>query len=155
MKMPSGISLDRETTKLVQDLISTNIDSQRGLQEAAEHCDELSVRSMFQDLSTQRYQNAMELEDVVATTGEKPVESGTITGAAHRTWMNLRSAFGGGTGAMLDEAEKGEDHIRDQYRTAATKCPNGPLRDLINRQLTSIEQSHDRVRQLRDEFRKD
>ena len=153
MNTQLGIGLDSETTKLIQNLIAVNIDSQNGLQEAAEHCEDYDARAVFQDLSTQRYQHALELQNIVQATGQTPTEDGTFAGEALRAQMRFRSALGGGTKAMLVEAEREEDRVQAQYEETVGRCVSGPLCDLLVQQLAVVHRGHDQVRDLRDRYK--
>src|SRR5947207_15073942 len=102
------IHLPEEAVACLQDLIRANIDSRDAFQEAAANVKEgSSLATVFSRLARQRGANVDELQDLVACNDELPQHTGSLTGAAHRVWMDLRAAFGGGPEAMLAEAEPG------------------------------------------------
>jgi uncharacterized protein (TIGR02284 family) len=88
---------------------------------------------------------------MVASNAESPTKSGSFSAAAHRTWMDIRSALGGGDQAILDEAERGEDTIKGKYEEALKDMGgNEVCCDTLRRHLAAVQQSHDEVKALRD-----
>src|SRR5438094_702424 len=73
----------------------------------------------------ERAQMVTELQGHVRSHAEKPTTNGSVAAAAHRGWMNLKSALGGGEKAILDEAERGED-VAVQAFEKALKEPMDP-----------------------------
>ena len=58
--------------------------------------DRPELRDLFSQLSTQRRGFAEGLRACVREFGEKPEDSGSMTAAANRGWMNLREALRAG-----------------------------------------------------------
>jgi uncharacterized protein (TIGR02284 family) len=149
MTMESRTTLSSETIAQLQDLIQLNIDSQKGFIEASEHLEEMSLRGLFEALAAERGQQAQELQAVVAANAEHPQDTGSVSAAMHRVWIDLRSAMGGGATAMLQEAERGEDTIKEKYEEVlSTASP--AIRDIIVRQASAVKMAHDRIRDMRD-----
>src|SRR6185312_1126187 len=104
--------------------------------------------------SVQRAQFAGELQAEVARLGTEPAKSGSVAGAIHRGWVDLKAALTGGDNhAVLAEAERGEDAAVKNYREALSKDLPSDLHDIVRAQLREINQTHDIVRQLRDSAR--
>jgi uncharacterized protein (TIGR02284 family) len=149
-------TLSDKSIDWLQSLIQINIDSRDGFKEAAENLKESNptLSNRFCQWSSSRDQQAHELQMMVASNAESPTKSGSFTAAAHRTWMDLRSALGGGDQAILDEAERGEDTIRDKYQEALNDMGgNEACCDTLRRHLAAIQKSHDEVKALRDSNR--
>jgi uncharacterized protein (TIGR02284 family) len=63
--------------------------------------------------------SATDLQQLVAKYGGKPEMGGSVAGAMHRGWMNLKAAASGRTDlAILEECERGEDVAKARYRKA-------------------------------------
>jgi uncharacterized protein (TIGR02284 family) len=152
MALETKTNLTEETISALNDLIQVNIDAQKGFDEAASEIQDLNIANMFRELSTQRSQQAMELQSLVVQNRQTPTDSGSIAGAIHRGWMNLRTALGGGNQVVLNEAERGEDHIKAKYEEALKCCTGSAVTDVLNRQYASVKKAHDRVRDLRDAY---
>jgi uncharacterized protein (TIGR02284 family) len=145
-------NLPKKSIDWLQDLIQINIDSHEGFKEAAENLKgkNPAIESMFRNLSVERDGQARELQAIVAANAEKPEKSGSVAAAAHRTWMDLRTALGGGEHAVLSEAERGEDHIKEKYEKALEDLGSCSCTTVLRGQYTAVKASHDKVRDLRD-----
>ena len=151
--MNAGINnLPEKSIEWLQGLIEINLDSSKGFAEAADNLekDDHGIEAMFRNLSRERAAQAQELQAMVAANQEKPTKSGSVAAAAHRTWMDLRAALGGGSQAVLSEAERGEDHIKAKYEDALKDLVGCLCTAVLQRHASAVRASHDKVRDLRD-----
>ena len=96
-------------------------------------------------------QGAAELQRKVRKFGGKPEQLGTVSGAAHRSWLNLKAAITGrDEAAILAECERGEDVAKAAFEKALAGPLPPDIRDVLHRQYNGVRQNHDRVRNLRD-----
>jgi len=77
-------------------------------------------------------------------------EGGTVSGAIHRVWGELKSHLGGGDHTLLATAEQGEDAAKAAYDKALKEKLPGDVLDILRTQRAHIVRSHDLVRDLRD-----
>lgn len=144
-------TLSQEAIKGLQDLIEINIDSSKGFTDAAEKIENRDIASYFRRCGQRRDQFAGELQRTVGDAGEEPKQSGSVSGAVHRWWLNLRgSVQGGDEHAMLAEAERGEDAIKNKYEQVIRDTTGSPLNTVLHRQYASIKQDHDTIKDMRD-----
>jgi len=142
---------DSDTVNKLQDLLSVNIDSQKGFQEAAETTTDLSLKQLFNEFGQNRAHNAAELRQYIISAGEKPTNSGSVSGAIHRWWIDAKQALTGNDAAsVLTEAERGEDSIKHTYEKVLPEIIDPHARSVVERQYRNVKDTHDRVRQLRD-----
>jgi uncharacterized protein (TIGR02284 family) len=153
MATETKLSLTQETLDLLNDLAQVNIDSRDGFRHAAGEISEMSISHMFVQLADERDRNLQELRSLINMNGETAENDGSFAAAAHRTWMDLRTALGGGVQTVLDEAERGEDHIKAKYEDALKKNAGTAVSDVLHRQYTAVKAAHDRVRDMRDAHR--
>lgn len=153
MSVDTNTALRPEVVQQLQTLIQVNLDSRDGLLEAADHVRDSSVAHLFHKLAAERNQQASELRSIVAMDGEGPASEGSYAAAAHRGWIELQAALGGGVAAMLAEAERGEDRIKNQYAAALDDLSESPIAAVLRRQNTAVLSAHDRIRDLRDSYR--
>jgi uncharacterized protein (TIGR02284 family) len=141
---------------LLKDLIQLCRDGQNGFREAAERIGDPGIRAFFHEKSLERGQFVGELDNELHRLGEKDVDtSGSVGGAMHRAWIDLKSALGGGEHAILAEAERGEDAAKDAYKKAIdSKDLSQEIMPIVYKQYQSIQQSHDRVKAYRDAAKK-
>ena len=146
------MNLPEKSIDWLQDLIQINIDSRDGFKEAADNLksENSSLVSMFRELSNDRAAQATELQAMVASNAEEPTKAGSMAASVHRTWMDIRTALGGGVHAVLSEAERGEDHIKAKYEDAIKDLGNCGCVPTLRTHFAAVKASHDAVRNLRD-----
>jgi uncharacterized protein (TIGR02284 family) len=138
-----------EIRSTLNDLIETCKDGEKGFREAADAVSNTQLRTLFQQYAAQRADFAAELQREVSKLGGTPEKSGSVGGALHRGWVNLKSAISGkDDGAIIAEAERGEDVAVKSYQDAMRKDLPGDLRDMVDRQYRQVQQAHDRVRSM-------
>ena len=132
-------------------LIETNKDGQDGFKTAAEGVQNSDLKSTFYELAHQRSQFAGELQSAVRELGGDPENSGSVSGAIHRGWINIKSAVTGqDDAAILNEAERGEDIAKNAYKSALEAELPANVRSIVETQSAAVKQAHDKVRDLRD-----
>ncbi len=96
---------------------------------------------------------ASQLQILVARLGGKPEDSGTVAGAVHRGWVNLKAAVSGRTDlAILEECERGEDLAKASYTKALGETLPVDIRLIVQRQYEGVVSNHDQIRNLRDRY---
>ena len=143
--------LSEETVDRLNDLIQINLDSAKGFRTAAENVDVATYASLFKEMADQRQAQAEELQAQVIAEGERPETNGSFAGQAHRWWLSLREKVSGSEAyAVLAEAERGEDAIKDMYEKIVGETAGSPLHELLSRQQQQVIAGHNRIRDLRD-----
>lgn len=143
------ISSTKDAAATLNGLIKTCRDGEEGFRLAAEAAKDTQLRQLFSDLSSQRAQFAIELEAEVARLGETPSTEGSLMGALHRGWMNVKSAIGAtDDSAIISECERGEDSAVAAYRDALDEELPASTQSLVARQFSFIQAGHDRVRAI-------
>ena len=143
--------MKKENTVL-NNLIETLKDGQKGFNEAAEGVSNPNLKSLFRDYSQQRSRFASALQSEARQHGETdPETSSSATGTLHRGWINLKSAItGGDEHAILAECERGEDSAVEEYKKALENGLTPSAQELVSRQFPEIKAAHDRIKSLRD-----
>lgn len=142
---------NEDNIKILNHLIETCKDGARGFSEAAKDAKDSELRSLFNQYSQQRQSFVQELSRRVREQGGDPDKSGSISGAMHRGWIDLKAAISSNEPhAVLAECERGEDVAVDAYRDALEKVTEPGLRQLISSQYSAVQAAHDAVRNLRD-----
>jgi uncharacterized protein (TIGR02284 family) len=147
----STSNLPSETIDKLQDLLRVNIDSENGFRDAAQQVEDVALRRIFRQFADERQNNTAELKQFVELNGEAPVEDGSVMAALHRTWMDFKAALSSNDAkAVLNEAERGEDHIKHMYEDVLTESVGSAIHDVLQHQYVKIKAAHDVVRDLRD-----
>jgi uncharacterized protein (TIGR02284 family) len=142
-----------ETVKVLNDLIRTSEDGERGFKAAAEKAEDTNLRSLFQDRAMTCHSAATELQSLVRALGGKPADSGSVAGAAHRGWAKARAAVGDNNVAMLEEVERGEDVAKAAYAKALDADLPPDVLQVVDEQYQGVLRNHAKVRDLRNQYR--
>lgn len=137
-------------------LIETCKDGQDGFKEAAEGVERSDLKSLFYEFSQQRSQFVGELQSLVRELGGDPEDSGSVSAALHRGWINIKSAVTGkDEGAVLSECERGEDVAKNAYKDALETALPANVMETVQTQYVAVQSAHDRIKALRDSANND
>ena len=149
--------LNKEAISVLNDLIETSKDGQEGFKSCAEDIKQQDLKAFFVKRSADCATAAAELQSAVRSLGGEPETSTSVAGDLHRRWVDVKSIFTGkGEEAVLNEAERGEDHALKAYKEALAKIEKHQLlhiRDLVERQYHGLQRNHDQVKALRNQAR--
>jgi uncharacterized protein (TIGR02284 family) len=150
--MNGYMTQQKEIISTINSLIETLKDGQEGFKQAAEAVKDSNLKSLFNEYSLQRAKFAGELQSQAVQLGEsKPEDSSSTSGAIHRAWIDLKSALTSGDDhAILAECERGEDSAVKEYKEAMEDGLSAPIRDIVSRQYSEVQNAHDRIKSLRD-----
>jgi uncharacterized protein (TIGR02284 family) len=138
---------------VLNDLVETSKDGEKGFRKAAEDAHDSQLKTMFLARAEDCARGARELQDAVQKLGGKPETGGSMSGALHRGWVDVKSAVTDRSDhAILVECEKGEDVAKKRYHDALEKDLPADVRAIVERQYQGVLQNHDRVRELRDQY---
>ena len=136
---------------VLNDLIETCIDADQGFNEAARNVKSPELHSLFIGIADTRNGFANELKREVLVLGGDPETRGSGAGAMHRAWMSVKGTLTGKSDeSILSEAERGEDSAVKAYTKALKEPTPSSVRELIDRQYRSVQDTHDRIKQMRD-----
>jgi uncharacterized protein (TIGR02284 family) len=142
---------ENNAISVVENLIETCKDGQKGYQDAAQHVKRSDLKTYFNEQSLERSRFAGELEAELVRLGKPDKKvSGSASAAMHRAWIDTKVALGGGDKTILESVEKGEDDAKDTYNKALSGSLPGNLMEIVRRQAASVQQAHDKVKMLRD-----
>lgn len=138
--------------KAVRTVIEVLHDGERGFQSLSKEIKNPTAKTFFQDEAATRAEFANDLESALsAATGKSVQEGGTASGAAHRAWGEFKGKLGGGDHTLLETAEQGEDVAKKAYEEALKVSGMPPsISGILKKQQPHIQQSHDKVKALRD-----
>ncbi|MFM0299483.1 PA2169 family four-helix-bundle protein [Paraburkholderia sediminicola] len=138
---------------VLNDLVETSKDGEKGFRKAAEDAHDAQLKTLFLTRAEDCTRGARELQDAVQALGGKPETGGSVSGALHRGWVDVKSAVTDRSDReILAECEKGEDVAKKRYHDALEKELPADVRAIVERQYQGVLQNHDRVRDLRDQY---
>jgi uncharacterized protein (TIGR02284 family) len=142
---------ENDAVSVIENLIETCKDGQKGYQEAAAHVKRSDLKTYFNEQSLERSRFAGELEAELIRLGKPDKKvSGSVGGALRRAWIDTKVSLGGGDKTILESVEAGEDNAKEAYEKAVTGDLPENIAQIVRRQAASVERAHDKVKNLRD-----
>jgi len=133
----------------LNDLIETCKDGEEGFRTCAENIKSVQLKEIFATAERRCREAAEELQREVQTLGKRPETSGSLSGSAHRRWVDIKAAvMGKDEASVLAECERGEDMAKESYEDALKKDLPANIRAIVERQYRGVLQNHDTVRNL-------
>jgi len=140
---------DRSERAVLNHLIETCKDAERGFRHVADYATDPAVKTLFLDIASQRGRFAADLLPHAQRLGGAREAEGTTAGALHRTWIDLRNALSRDhVGAIVHEAERGEHFSLGVYRDALDGILPPTVRDVVESQYQEIVRTGLRLRAL-------
>ena len=100
----------------LNDLLEKTYDAEKGFRKAAENANHTDLKNYFQRKAQERYGFGQELKGEIKSFGEDIDVGGSFTGAAHRTWMDVKAMFSTNNDeSMLEEAIRSEKAALEEY----------------------------------------
>jgi uncharacterized protein (TIGR02284 family) len=142
-----------KTIDVLEKLIELARDGQNGWKDGAEHAKNPQLKKWMQEVSLQRAKMAGDLESEAVRLGKSDVDrSGSIEGAIHRGWADLKANLGGGDDAILSSMEFGDNYAVHGYEKHVNdKNVPEEIRSMIQSHLQTIQGALERVRAWRAE----
>ena len=132
-------------------LIATTIDSVDGYRTSAQDVQNPRFAELFTARASERSSVAEQLRAEVRKLGGSPEDDGTVLASGHRAFVNLKAAVTGRDDqAIVNEVERGEDHIKAKYEAALKDDTLSPQsRTLVETAFASVKSGHDEMSALK------
>lgn len=128
---------------VLNSLIETCKDGERGLLHAAELVTSPALKTFFTDTASRRAQFAADLLPHAQRLGGTETADGTTGATLHRKWMDVRSALSGHDDrAVTSEAERGDSLTLQAFKSAVEGALPATVRDLVERGYREVQASH-------------
>jgi uncharacterized protein (TIGR02284 family) len=143
-----------DVESVLNELIETSKDGEKGFVKAAEDAHDAELKSLFTQCAQRCREGAAELQSQVRAQGGSPEKKGSAAAAIHRGWISIKQAVSSREDkAILEECERGEDYAKAQYKKALEQDLPPNVRAIVERPNQGVIDNHDRVRALRDRYR--
>ncbi|HQZ95382.1 MAG TPA: PA2169 family four-helix-bundle protein [Pyrinomonadaceae bacterium] len=147
----SSTDTNGDTISILNGLIQTCRDGQEGFKVAAEGIERSELKTVFYEFSQQRADFVGVLQELVRSLGGDPENSGSVSAALHRGWMDIKSLVTGkDEEAILNECERGEDYAKDAYAEALKTALPANINDVLVQQSQAVFAAHNRIKALRN-----
>jgi uncharacterized protein (TIGR02284 family) len=143
---------DKDTIGLLNDLVRINNDRIEGYERAIDDTTDTQLKNMFHNMAQESRKYRNELVTEVTKMGGSPVEGTTASGKVFRVWMDFKAALAGkDRKAIVSSCESGEDVVLETYDTVLTSGKlSQQYKSLVDQQRKGLQQSHDKIKTLRD-----
>lgn len=141
-----------EVGEKLNDLLEKTYDAEKGFKKAAENTDNPSLKSYFSGKAQQRYDFGHALKSEIKSFGQEVDKGDSLTGKAHRAWMDVKALFSSDDEeAMLEEAIRGEKSSVEEYEDVLkeTSLPSSTS-TLLRSQKQAIESGLSTIKSLED-----
>lgn len=140
-----------DTISTLNGLIQTCRDGQEGFKVAAEGIERSELKTVFYEFSQQRADFVGVLQELVRSLGGDPENSGSVSAAVHRGWIDIKSLVTGkDEEAILNECERGEDYAKDAYADALKTTLPANISSVLAQQAQTVLAAHNRINALRN-----
>jgi len=136
----------------LNDLLEKTYDAEKGFKKAAENIDNSALKTYFKQKAQERYDFGHELKSELKTFNQDIDKGGSVTGAAHRTWMDVKALFSSeNEESMLEEAIRGEKSAINEYSQVIneTSLPSS-TKSILESQKNKIQNGLSRIKTLED-----
>ena len=142
----------KATQALLNELIETLKEGQKGYAEAMTDVEDADLKETFKQFAVQRSGYINEIEDQMFKLDLHPDESTSVTSKVHRAFINLKGLVTGkDREAILNECERGEDYAVKVYQTALKgEGMTSALQGIIEKQHQGVQAAHDKIKALRN-----
>lgn len=135
----------------LNDLIETSKDGEEGFKNCADNVKNATLKTFFLEKAERCRKGAAQLQAVVREMGGDPDQSGSMSGAMHRFWLDIKGTIAGmDDHAMLEECERGEDVAKKAYEKALKQDLPSNVHTVIERQYREVVANHNQVRDMRN-----
>ena len=136
----------------LQGLLEKNYDAELGFKNALLNAESPLLKTYLKNQSAQRARFATELDNEIRSLNETPIESGSVTGSLHRTWMDIKNTFTGENDeAVLEECIRGEKASVNAYQETLKENNFPPqISSVLTKQADEINKTLSSVKRLED-----
>jgi uncharacterized protein (TIGR02284 family) len=121
-------------------LVHINKDAESGFLTAAANVKNSELESLFTGYAAQHAKFAGELQSEIERLGGSASDSGSLGGALHRGWLDLKSTLSNHSAAgMLAACESAEESAQIAYNAASHATPTGQPHALIEKHKQQIQ----------------
>jgi len=146
---PTLPPLDEVMAAELNDLLQINLDGQSGYEAAAKDLKNQDYQDLFRQYAQERQANADALSNMVRAGGHTPGKMGSLAGAFHEGWMNLRAVLSSGDLAVFAECEQADSLALAAYQEVMGRTTDEAILGPLREQFTVIRNAYERVKALR------
>jgi uncharacterized protein (TIGR02284 family) len=146
----------KEVVEVLNDLVMINNDRiagyERAIKELKQNDDDL--KTLFDQMIVESQKIKSDLAHEIQVLHGDVEKGSTEMGKIYRAWMDVKAVFTGeNRHTVLSNCETGEDAAQNAYKKALeTDRLPAFLRELLASQQSTLRESHDEIRDLRNQY---
>ncbi|QTE23898.1 ferritin-like domain-containing protein [Polaribacter cellanae] len=142
----------KEVGKKLNALLEKTYDAEKGFKKAAENVKNNSLKKYFELKAQERYSFGYELKTEIRAFNQEIDKGGSLTGTAHRAWMDIKAMFSmGDEESMLEEAITGEKAAIEEYKEVLKEISlPSSTKSLLEAQKNKIENGLHNIKVLEE-----
>ncbi|WP_282133592.1 ferritin-like domain-containing protein [Cellulophaga baltica] len=142
----------KEIETKINSIIQKNEDAIMGYEKATENAKGIGLQSYFSNKALERKNFLISLKSAAPALNLREDIDGSVTGALHRTWMDIKAAFSSDDDeAMLEEAIRGDKAAIEEYNEVLSDVHLPvAIATLIRQQITWIREDLEKIKSLED-----
>ena len=141
-----------EVGKKLNSLLEKTYDAEKGFKKASENVENIALKTYFSQKAKERYDFGHELKTEIKAFNQEIDKGGSLTGDAHRAWMDIKSLFSlDDEESMLEETIRGEKAAIDEYDDVIKdiSLPKS-TKSVLTTQKSKIENGLSNIKTLED-----
>ncbi|WP_026775349.1 PA2169 family four-helix-bundle protein [Polaribacter sp. Hel_I_88] len=134
----------------LNDLLEKTYDAEKGFKKAAENVENQALKKYFKIKAEERYDFGHELKSEIRGFHQEVDKGGSVTGSAHRTWMDIKAFLSlDNEESMLEESIRGEKTAINEYQEIIkdTSLPT-TTKEILVAQKNKIENGLKNIKSL-------
>ncbi|WP_299670264.1 PA2169 family four-helix-bundle protein [uncultured Polaribacter sp.] len=149
------MNTDREEVgEKLNALLEKTYDAEKGFKKAAENIENESLKNYFSKKAEERHAFGEELKKEIRAFHQDVDKGGSVSGTAHRAWMDIKSLFSlDDEESMLEEAVRGEKASVKEYKAVINETNLPPsTKNILESQKNRIENGLYNTKSLEESF---
>ncbi len=144
------VDQDPAIVEVLNELLTVVHDSLNGYRTGEDALEDGNYAALFNEYAQQREQMGIELSNLVVKYGGTPQHNGSVAGALHRVWVNIKAAANQGDESIMAESDLSEEATLKTYQNAlALRDLPEELRDVIRNHMSLVRLAHERIQALK------
>lgn len=140
-----------DTTNALNNLISLLKAGEEFYRDAADRVDNGSLKKLFVEMAAIRSAAIAEMSAAVERR-EEDVSGESWLEQARQGYTNAKSMFAEKPEVLIEYLEEHEDRTLEQFRESLEEVEDQDAKAILMRHLPTFQQTHDRMKQLKDSF---
>ncbi len=142
----------KQLVQNLQELLAKNYDANKGFIKAMKETQSHDLKEYLKVRALIHHRYATQLDKIIHSLNEHPIEEGSTVGRFHRAWMDIIHKIGGNSDeTIFDECLRGQAATIKEYNNKLTnyKFPT-EIKEVLKSHLAELEQIYESAKKIED-----